>query len=116
MKTTMNKKEVQQLTRRLAALTRFLPKSAEKSLPFFKLLKKEAQTGWNSECQATFMKIKQCLVTPSVLSRPEPGESLILYLSVGEEAVSSVLVRETKEGQKPVYFISRALQGSKLRY
>ena len=42
IKAPANKKEVQQLTGRLAALTRFLPKSTEKSLPFFKLLKKEA--------------------------------------------------------------------------
>ena len=38
------------------------------------------------------------------------------YLSVGDEAVSAVLVQETVEEQKPVYFVSRVLQGFKLRY
>ncbi|XP_061364977.1 uncharacterized protein LOC133308373 [Gastrolobium bilobum] len=56
MKVPQNKKEVQQLTGRLAALTRFLPKSAENALPLFKLLKKEAIGGWNPECQAAFEK------------------------------------------------------------
>ena len=33
------KKEVQKLTRRIAALNSFISKSAERSLPFFKALK-----------------------------------------------------------------------------
>ena len=33
------KKEVQKLTRRIAALNRFISKSAERSLPFFKALR-----------------------------------------------------------------------------
>ncbi|KAI9126884.1 hypothetical protein K1719_002480 [Acacia pycnantha] len=54
MKAPSNKKEVQQLTGRLAALTRFLPKSAEKALPMFRLLKKEASVEWNSKCDSAF--------------------------------------------------------------
>ena len=99
MKAPRTKKEVQQLTGRLAALTRFLPKSAEKALPFFKLLKKETQGGWNRECEAAFKEIKQCLATPPVLTKPEPEETLFVYLSVGEEAVSAALVRETEARQ-----------------
>ncbi|KAI9088900.1 hypothetical protein K1719_029179 [Acacia pycnantha] len=60
MKAPSNKKEVQQLTGRLAALTRFLPKSAEKALPMFRLLKKEASVEWNSKCDDAFEDIKQC--------------------------------------------------------
>ncbi|XP_061342484.1 uncharacterized protein LOC133288684 [Gastrolobium bilobum] len=116
MKVPQNKKEVQQLTSRLAALTRFLPKSAENALPFFKLLKKEAIDGWNPLCQAAFEKVKRCLATPPVLSKPNPGDILILYLAVGEEAISVVLIKENDEGQEPIYFFSRALQGAEVRY
>ena len=38
MKHPSNKKEVQQLTGRVAALSRFISKSAERCLPFFKVL------------------------------------------------------------------------------
>ncbi|XP_061375189.1 uncharacterized protein LOC133317342 [Gastrolobium bilobum] len=116
MKVPQNKKEVQQLTGRLAALTRFLPKSAQNALPFFKLLKKEVREGWNPECQAAFEKVKKCLATPPVLSKPEPGDTLILYLAVGEEAINVVLIKETDKGQELIYFISRALQGAEVRY
>ncbi|MCI20788.1 gag-pol polyprotein, partial [Trifolium medium] len=56
------------------------------------------------------------LSEPPVLSRPDDEEILYLYLSVASEAVSAALVRETHEGQKPVYFTSKALQGPELRY
>ncbi|MCI84495.1 maturase K, partial [Trifolium medium] len=43
------------------------------------------------------------------------GEVLYLYLAVASEAISAVLIRETEQGQKPVYFVSKALQGPELR-
>ncbi|XP_061363904.1 uncharacterized protein LOC133307411 [Gastrolobium bilobum] len=116
MKAPQSKKEVQQLTGRLAALTRFLPKLAENALPFFKLLKKEATDGWNPACEAAFEKIKKCLSTPPILSKPNPGDVLILYLAVEEEAISVVLIKEINEGQEPIYFVSRTLQGAEVRY
>ncbi|KAI9078639.1 hypothetical protein K1719_039388 [Acacia pycnantha] len=70
MKAPSNKKEVQQLNLRLAALTRFLPKSAEKALPMFELLKKEASVEWNSKCDDAFEDIKQCWPILRVLSKP----------------------------------------------
>ena len=71
---------------------------------------------WTSQCDIAFEELKGCLAKPPVLTKPEEGEILYLYLSVGDEAVSSVLVKETKEGQKPIYFVSKALQGAELRY
>ena len=41
-----NKKEVQKLTERIAALNRFISKSAERSLPFFKTLRGEDKVEW----------------------------------------------------------------------
>ena len=41
---------------------------------------------------------------------------MFIYLAVGEEAVSAVLVREEDKVQKPVYYVSRALQGAEARY
>ena len=92
MQAPRSKKEVQQLTDRLAALTRFLPRSAEKALPFFKLLKKETLGGWNTDCDVAFKEIKQCLATPLVLTKPNTEETLFVYLSVGDEAVSAALL------------------------
>ncbi|XP_061366044.1 uncharacterized protein LOC133309297 [Gastrolobium bilobum] len=104
MKAPTSKKEIQQLTGRLASLTRFLPRSAETTLPFFKLLRNEVQYGWTSECEAAFQEIKRQLASPPVLTKPREQETLVMYLSVGDVAVSSVLVQEDEEGQQPIYF------------
>ena len=45
-----------------------------------------------------------------------PGEELYLYIAVSQAAVSAALVREEGGSQQPVYFISRAFQGTKERY
>ena len=39
-----------------------------------------------------------------------------MYLSVTNEAVSAVLVKEVDKVQMPVYFISKALQGPEMKY
>ena len=49
MEEPSTKKEVQKLTRRIAALIRFISKSAERSLPFFKALRDGDKVEWGSE-------------------------------------------------------------------
>ncbi|XP_019153722.1 PREDICTED: uncharacterized protein LOC109150267 [Ipomoea nil] len=110
-------REVQQLTGRLAALSRFLSKLAEKALPFFKTLRKVNGFVWDEECQAAFKELKEYLISPIVLSKPEPGEDLDLYLAASDRAVSAALCRTDSDGvQRPVYYVNHALQGLELRY
>ncbi|KAL0434404.1 UNVERIFIED_CONTAM: Polyprotein P3 [Sesamum latifolium] len=86
------KKEIQKLTGRMAALSRFLSRGAERGLPFFKTLRKVDGFSWNEECQKAFESLKQYLSKPPVLTKPQMGEKLYVYLSASEEAVSAVLV------------------------
>ncbi|CAJ2659887.1 unnamed protein product [Trifolium pratense] len=114
--TPSNKKSIQTLNGMLTSLSRFVAKSAQHALPLFKLLRKEAVFEWTDECEQALQHLKKALSEPPVLSRPEVEEVLYIYLSVASEAVSAALVRETTQGQKPVYFTSKALQGPELRY
>ncbi|GAU45897.1 hypothetical protein TSUD_24990 [Trifolium subterraneum] len=91
-------------------------KSAQHALPLFKLLRKETTFEWTEECEGALQHLKRALSEPPVLTRPVEGEKLYLYLAVASEAISAVLIRETEQGQKHVYFVSRALQGPELRY
>ncbi|KAL0384243.1 UNVERIFIED_CONTAM: hypothetical protein Sradi_2818600 [Sesamum radiatum] len=86
-------KEVQKLTGRIAALNRFISRSSDKGLPFFKILKKADAFSWNEQCQAAFENLKKYLTSPPLLTKPKPGETLFLYLAISEGAVSAVLVR-----------------------
>jgi len=100
----------------LTALSRFVAKFAQHALPFFKLLRKETKFEWTEECEATLKHLKETLSAPLVLSRLNQGEVLYLYLFVSFDAVSAVLVSETPEGQKPIYFTNKALLGPETRY
>ncbi|GAU47361.1 hypothetical protein TSUD_403640 [Trifolium subterraneum] len=71
---------------------------------------------FTEECEGALQYHKRALSEPPVLTRPTEGEKLYLYLIVASEAIIAVLIRETEQGQKPVYFVSRALQGLELRY
>jgi ribonuclease HI len=107
-------KQLQRLTGRIAALNRFISRSTDKCLPFFKILRKAFT--WSEECEEAFGKLKEYLTNPPLLSRPTEGEILYLYLAVSPSAVSSALIREDSGIQKPVYFTSNALHGAEERH
>ena len=107
-------KEVQRLTRRVAALNRFVSKAIDKCLPFFKVLKQAFQ--WMDECEVAFQSLKEYLAKPSLLSPSVGGEDLFLYLTVSPTVVSSALIREESKIQRPVYYTSQAFQGAKAKY
>nr|KYP62768.1 Retrovirus-related Pol polyprotein from transposon 297 family [Cajanus cajan] len=115
MQSPCNVKEVQRLAGRIASLARFLPCMAEKSRPIMSLLKKATKFQWNEECETAFQSFKTTLITPPLLSKPDPCLDMIVYILVSDKAISAVLVQETTE-QMPVYFISRVLQDVETRY
>ncbi|KAL0400248.1 UNVERIFIED_CONTAM: Transposon Ty3-I Gag-Pol polyprotein [Sesamum radiatum] len=106
----------QRLTGRIAALSRFISNSAEKSLPFFKTLRKAKTFEWGTPCQHAFEELKAYLTKLPLLVKPSPGETLYLYLSVAPQAVSSVLIREEDRKQLPIYYVSKVLNGAEGRY
>jgi ribonuclease HI len=111
-----NVKQVQRLTGMIAALGRFISRSADKCKPFFRLLGKMSRFKWDEECSVAFQAIKAYLSTPPCLSIPNPGEPLFLYLAVSDHAVSVVLIRELVQEQRPIFFISKAMDEAELRY
>ncbi|KAI9112953.1 hypothetical protein K1719_016067 [Acacia pycnantha] len=58
---------------------------------------------------ATYRRMMNKVFEDQLGQNIEPGETLFLYLSVEEEAVSSVLVRETENGQEPIFTTARRL-------
>ena len=60
--------------------------------------------------------MKEYLANPPVLCKPELGTPLRLYFTVSERAISSVLLQEQDWVQRPIYFVSKVLQGPEMRY
>ncbi|GJZ62982.1 reverse transcriptase domain-containing protein [Tanacetum coccineum] len=112
-------KDVQKLNGKLASLNRFLAKSAEKSLPFFKTLKKctkKSDFCWTAEAEEAFKQMKQLIAELPMLVAPIEKEELIVYLAAAKETVSAVLMTEREAKQMPIYFVSRALRGPEINY
>jgi ribonuclease HI len=110
-------KDVQRLTGRLAALNRFISKSAERSLPFLKTLRGAKDYAWGPEQAAAFASLKQHLSELATLTSSDPSLPLLLYVVASPHAVSAALVQEQdREGttrQCPVYYVSEVLTPSK---
>ncbi|XP_068503854.1 uncharacterized protein [Phaseolus vulgaris] len=100
----------------MAALSRFVSTGGEKGHHYFQCLKRNSRFMWTDECEAAFLKLKEYLATPPVLCKPQVGVPLRLYFAVTKWAISSVLVQEQDQVQRPIYFVSKALQGLKSRY
>jgi hypothetical protein len=64
-------RDVHRLTGRLAALNRFISKSAERSLPFLKTLRGAKDFAWGPEQAAAFASLKQYLSELAVLTSPD---------------------------------------------
>ncbi|GJT14740.1 reverse transcriptase domain-containing protein [Tanacetum coccineum] len=95
-------KDVQKMNGKLASLNRFLSKSAKKSLPFFKTLKKctkKSDFQWTQEAEAAFKQMKKLIAEIPMLTAPKEKEELIIYLAGAKEAISAVLMTE-KEGKQ----------------
>ncbi|XP_030950110.1 uncharacterized protein LOC115974023 [Quercus lobata] len=111
-----NPKEVQKLIGMIAALNRFISRSADRCRPFFLLLHKWKGFEWDEECATAFQQLKEYLTQPPIMSSPEADEVLFAYIAVAPHAVSLVLIREDNGTQRPVYYVSKSLQEAETRY
>jgi hypothetical protein len=115
-------KGVQKVLRRLAALSCFISRLGEKGLPLYWLLKKHGRFSWTVEAQEALDKLKASLASAPILTPPQDGESLDLFVAATTQVVSAVVVVErTEEGhampvQRPEYYISEVLSETKAHY
>ena len=115
--TPSSKKGVKQLTDWLAALGQFISQFTDRIKPFFSILKEANQAGWNEKCDQALTQIKHYLANPQILTSPDAGETLFIYLAVSEVAISDALFKEIDNiRQKPVFFVSKSLADTETRY
>ncbi|KAL0373143.1 UNVERIFIED_CONTAM: Retrovirus-related Pol polyprotein from transposon gypsy [Sesamum calycinum] len=106
-------REVQKLVGRLATLNKFISRSADKGLPFLKILSGVAKFEWTKTSQEAFDELKKYLVSPPLLTKPETGETLYLYLAFSDN-VSLLLVWQENREHQLVYYVSKVLGSPEL--
>ena len=71
------------------------------------------------EVDKAFTELKQLLTSPPIMTMPQPGETLLIYIAATSRVVSTAVVFEHEEAgnahkvQRLVYFISEVLNESK---
>ena len=116
MQSPSKMKEIQSLTRRVVAFSRFISRATDKCLPFFDSLTGSKRFLWDDKREHAFRSLKEYLSKPSLLSKPIKREPLYLYLAVMKYAILGALVREDNKVQWPVYYISKRLVDAETRY
>lgn len=116
MPSPKSKQVIQKLAGRVATLSHFIPKSSDRCLLFFILVKCNKAFQWDEKCEAAFQYLKKLLTTPPLLAKLVTSESLLLYLAVSDTVVSATLVREEGKKQKPVYYVSQTLLNAETHY
>ena len=66
---------------------------------------------WSEECHRAFEDLKKYLKDIPLLTRPEEGERLFMYFGVSEAALSAVLLKKENLVDKPIYYVSKVMQG-----
>ena len=99
MEPPQSKRELQKFVGRVVALSRFISRLGERSLPFFEALRGSQPFRWTESQQEAFEALKKYLVELTTLKPPPPKVPLLLYVAVAPKAVSAVLVQEVKEGE-----------------
>jgi hypothetical protein len=94
MRPPHNLKEMQCLAGCMAALGRFIARSGEKTLPFFKLMKRTGKFEWTPEADKAFAELKRYLMSPPIMVAPASREPLLLYIVATPRTASAVLVVE----------------------
>jgi hypothetical protein len=91
-------------------------------LPVYRLLKKHERFSWTVEAQEALENLNKTLAHALILTPPQDGEPLYLYVTATTQVVSAVnVVERTEEGhtlpvQRPVYYINEMLSETKVRY
>jgi hypothetical protein len=71
-----NLREMQRLAGSMAALVRFIARSGEKALPFFKLMKRTGKFEWTPKADKAFTELKRYLMSPPIMVAPTFREPL----------------------------------------
>ena len=112
-----SEKEIKGFLGRLQYINRFITKLTSTCEPIFKLLRKNEPHTWNDECQKAFELIKEYLFHPPVLIPPKSGKPLLLYLSIIEDVIGSILEQEDDDkNERILYYLSKRFHDYETKY
>ena len=117
MPVSRTEKEIKIFLGRLQYISRFIARLTNICEPIFHLLRKNQPTVWNDDCQLTFEKIKEYLLSLPVLVPPMLGHPLLLHLSISGVALGCMLAQHDDSGkERAIYYLSKRILEYEMRY
>jgi hypothetical protein len=115
--TPTNLTELQRFMGMVNQLGKFVPSLAEITEPMRQLLRKDTAWYWGTEQERSFKKVKEVLVSPSVLAHYNPQRPTIVAADASSFGLGAVLIQIQEDGKRrPVCYASRSLSETEQRY
>lgn len=112
-----NVKEIRRFLGMVGWYARFIEKAAELKTPLCKLLRNDQKYEWREDQQQAFEKLKNALITASVLARPDFTQPFTIQTDASDVSIGAVLTQEDENGEEhPITYISRALNADEKGY
>ena len=111
-----NSKEVKSFLGLCSYYRRFVKDFAKIARPLHKVSEKHAKFQWSSECQESFEKLKEALISSAVLGYPVPGIQFILDTDASDEATGAVLSQQQNGREVVIAYFSKSLNQHEKSY
>lgn len=111
-----NQKDIKSFLGLAGYYRRFIPNFAKISKPLTKLLQKDVEFNFNSECKISFGELKNALISDPILIYPDFEEHFLLTTDASAFAIGAVLSQGPVGKDLPIAFASRTLCNAETKY
>ncbi len=105
-----NKKNIRQFLGKINFYRKYIQNAAQVLEPFHNLLRKNVEFQWTGECQKSFEKVKDYLISEPILAVFDRSLPIHIYTDASIEGIGALLKQSQTNGmEKPVAYFSRKL-------
>ena len=117
-------KEIKQFLGLVGYYRKFIPRFADIAKPMTNLTRQDVPFEWTVQCQASFIMLKEVLITSPILKYPDPNKAYTLFTDASKHAWACVLTQEyqrERDGKvfkinHPITFASGLFKESQLNW
>ncbi|GBM07567.1 Retrovirus-related Pol polyprotein from transposon 17.6 [Araneus ventricosus] len=111
-----NVKQVQSFLQTCSWYRKFIPNFSEIARPLSNLTKKKTVWTWTESEQNAFTTLKNCLVSPPILSQADFTKPFVLRTDASSYALGAVLLQGADMEEHPIKYASRLLNSAERNY